>query len=133
MQVERQDICPDWLSKASELEIAFGRLWVELYPDIDLEVEQRLIPKRRFRFDFCHRPSRVAIEIQGYGPGHYSKRGVDRDNEKARLAAAEGWLVLAVETEKVNDADEHHRIAQIMFERSHVRADNHITDSAKTA
>ncbi|NEZ61510.1 hypothetical protein D0962_01755 [Leptolyngbyaceae cyanobacterium CCMR0082] len=111
-------ICPDWAAKASELELAFGQLWVELYPRLDLYVEQKLIPKRRFRFDFCHYPSRVAIEIQGYGPGHYSKRGVDRDNLKHRLAAENGWLVVAVEGGKVRDAEEHRRIAKIMSNRT---------------
>ncbi|EKU96667.1 hypothetical protein Lepto7375DRAFT_0617 [Leptolyngbya sp. PCC 7375] len=115
---ESLPICPDWAAKASELELAFGQLWVALYPRLDLYVEQKLIPKRRFRFDFCHYPGRVAIEIQGYGPGHYSKKGVDRDNLKHRLAAESGWLVVPVEGEKVRDAEEHHRIAKIIDGRS---------------
>lgn len=117
-------ICPQWAAKASNLELRFGQLWVALYPHYDLYVEQRLIPGRRFRFDFCHYPSRVAIEIQGYGPGHYSKFGVDKDNQKHRLAAENGWLVLPVESEKVECAEEHQRIASIIKNRIQAGKEN---------
>ena len=110
---------PNWQQnyKPSDLEIKFAQLWVSLYPQYDLYVERPIIRGRRFRFDFVHYPSMVAVEIQGFGPGHYSKKGVDRDNEKHRLAAEQGWLVMPVESEKVEDSTEHNRIAAIISQR----------------
>lgn len=49
----------------STLERAFAQEWLILYPDIDLYSEYRFDKKRRYRWDFCHPESMVAIEIQG--------------------------------------------------------------------
>lgn len=97
-------IDPTWLNSGpSDKELEFAYMWVELFPHLDLHTEDMIIPKRKFRFDFTHRPSRTAIEIQGYGPGHYSIAGVQRDQEKIRLAAVHGWLVLQVSSDCCSD------------------------------
>ena len=36
------------MSEPSELELQFDRLWELLYPEIDLEVEQKIIPDRKW-------------------------------------------------------------------------------------
>ena len=52
-------------SMTSNLERQFADLWLALYPTIDLYSEYRFSPPRRYRWDFCHPESKVAIEIQG--------------------------------------------------------------------
>ena len=49
----------------SSLELEFDAPWEHLYPDIDLETEVKLISERNFRFDYVHRPSKIAIAIIG--------------------------------------------------------------------
>ena len=121
--IQRPDVPMDWLdpfwldSGPSELEVRFARLWLDVAPQLDLYTEARLIPGRQYRFDFAHYPSMVAIEIQGNGPGHYSRAGVNRDNEKHRLAASEGWLVTPVESALVDDRETHNRVVAIISQR----------------
>ena len=84
--------------QGSALEEKFFELWLQLNPDLLLAREVRLIPTRRFRFDFVHPESRVAIEIQGgtYSRrklGHNSGSGIRRDYEKSFLVQIEGWNV----------------------------------------
>ena len=45
---------------------------------------------RRWRFDLAWPSFRVAVEIDGFGPGHYSKHGRAKDNYKANAAALRG-------------------------------------------
>ena len=58
--------------------------------------EFQAIPGRKFRFDFCWRPARLLVEING---GTYTKAahstggGIARDYEKIRLAQDCGWKV----------------------------------------
>ena len=60
------------------------------------EREVCVIPGRKFRFDFCWRPARLLVEING---GTYTKAahstggGIARDYEKIRLAQDCGWKV----------------------------------------
>ena len=49
----------------SKLENEFIELWRKQYPEIYLEREVRLIPDRRFRFDYVHVSSRTVIEVNG--------------------------------------------------------------------
>ena len=112
------DIDSLWLdSIPSEAETNFAAAWVRLEPELDLFTEVQLIPDRMFRFDFVFYPGKVAIEIQGMGPGHYSIRGVERDNEKQRLAHELGWMVIQLESRLASSEDELKRIARIMRDR----------------
>jgi hypothetical protein len=81
----------------SHLEERFADLWLSLYPDIDLHSEYRFSPPRRYRWDFCHPESKVAIEIQGgvwmRRSGHSGGTGLVKDYEKLNLAASLGWRV----------------------------------------
>ena len=81
----------------SHLEQQFTDLWLSLYPTIDLHSEHRFSPPRRYRWDFCHLESKVAIEIQGGvwmgRSGHSGGTGLVKDYEKLCLAAELGWRV----------------------------------------
>ena len=104
------DIDEEWLSgkltgKApSELEQRFACRWVQLYPDLDLEVEGLLIPGRKFRIDFYHRQATVAIELNGYRD-HSSKVKIQRDYRKLQILQAMGWAVFPLSWNDV-DLDE---------------------------
>ncbi len=60
--------------------------------------QQRLVPNRRFRFDFSHTQSRVAVELDGgtFGgkSGHNTGQGIEDGYEKANAAQRLGWCVL---------------------------------------
>lgn len=89
----------------SNLEAEFDSLWESLYPNIDLETEVALIPNRRFRFDYAHPQSRVAIEINGgiWSIGkHSTGKGLMRDYEKLNLAQALGWVVFQLSGDMIN-------------------------------
>jgi hypothetical protein len=87
----------DSIIPKSSLEQKFSDLWIDLYPDIDMHSEYQFHPRRKFRFDFAHLPSRTAIELQGgiwvTGTGHNSGAGLLRDYEKLNLATINGWNV----------------------------------------
>ena len=91
----------------SHLEQQFADLWLSLYPTIDLHSEYRFSPPRRYRWDFCHPESKVAIEIQGGvwmgKSGHSGGTGVLKDYEKLCLAAALGWRVFLLAESMIND------------------------------
>lgn len=90
----------------SSLEQKFDLLWDNLYPDLDLETEVKIIPKRRFRFDYVNVPSKVCIEVNGqiwHVGGHSSGRSLLRDYEKLNLAQSMGYLVFQLSGEMIND------------------------------
>lgn len=80
----------------SELEARFVQAWLQFAPPgTQLERDYRFHPTRRWEFDFCHVPSRVAIEIDGgqWAP-HGGRHNRDSDREKLNAAAEMGWRVL---------------------------------------
>jgi very-short-patch-repair endonuclease len=79
----------------------FANLWRNLGdPSIEWLREHRFHPERRWRFDFAHLPSLVAVEIEGvthYGnrvSRHQTARGFGKDIEKYNAAVEHGWRVL---------------------------------------
>lgn len=48
---------------------------------------------RNWRFDFAWLPQRIAVEIQGKGPGHMSVPGMLSDYEKHNAAMLLGWQI----------------------------------------
>ncbi len=69
------------LTTESPLEAQFLSLWTAADGPA-LEREVPLIPGRLFRVDFLHRASKTVIEIEGYGPGHASKKSFKKDGDK---------------------------------------------------
>ncbi len=82
---------------ASNAEIKFADLWVELAPEIDLITEYKFHPVRRWRFDFCHLSSKTAIEIEGavWTQGRHTRgSGYVKDLEKYNEATFLGWRII---------------------------------------
>ena len=59
----------------------------------DLRIEYRFHPKRKWRFDLAILSAKVALEIDGYGKGHYGIKGRENDNKKDAEAQFLGWYV----------------------------------------
>lgn len=67
-----------------------------------------VIPGRKFRFDFALDGPRVLVEVEGAiwkrgGGGHSHPSGIERDIEKASLAAANGWRLVRGTTDDVRE------------------------------
>jgi hypothetical protein len=107
---------------ASQLEITFAQLWVAYYPEIDLHSEWRFAPPRRFRFDFAHLPSKIAIEIQGgiFMPnsGHNNGAALVKEYEKLCLASSLGWRIFFLSSVTVSDENIYKLIAQAIANSS---------------
>lgn len=92
----------------SLLEQEFDNLWESLFPFIDLDAEQSIIPDRKFKFDYVHHRSKVAIEINGgiWMKGfskHSSGVGLTRDYEKNNLAIASGYVVFWLSGDMIDE------------------------------
>lgn len=89
-----------------QLEEYFAKAWETRWPDLPLEREVKIIPRRQFRFDFIHREAMVAIEINGgiylRSGGHTSPSGIQRDYEKNNLAIAHGWEAYQLSKAMIN-------------------------------
>lgn len=74
----------------------------------NLACEYRFDPKRKWRFDFAHVPTRTAIELEGglwSGGRHTRGIGFKEDCEKYNAAAAAGWTVFRLATGMVRVAN----------------------------
>ena len=104
----------------SNLELEFASLWVEYFPDIDLHSEYPFAKPRRFRFDFAHLPSKIAIEIQGgvFMPnsGHNNGASLVNEYEKLCLASYLGWRIFFLSSVTVSDENIYKLIATAIRE-----------------
>lgn len=84
----------------SPLAAQFEDLWRHLHgPTLDTEV--RFHAKRKWRLDYCHLPTRTAIELEGgaYSKGRHTRgKGFVQDCEKYNAAAALGYTVFRLAT-----------------------------------
>lgn len=82
-------------ANGSHLEQRFLRLWTDAGGP-PLERELRFEPPRRWRFDFAHRESMTAFEIDGgvWGGRHTRGNGFLADAEKLLAAHLAGWRVV---------------------------------------
>lgn len=82
----------------SKLESKFTLFWKAMGgPELTPEV--RVIPERRWRFDFAHMPTRIAFEVEGgvwTGGRHTRGSGYSKDCEKYNEAAMAGWTVFRI-------------------------------------
>jgi very-short-patch-repair endonuclease len=71
------------------------------------ERQAKIIPERRYRWDFCWPERNLLAEIQGgiwvSQTGHTSGSGIARDYEKHNLAVLAGWKTLFFTTQAVRD------------------------------
>jgi very-short-patch-repair endonuclease len=68
--------------------------------------EYRFHPPRRWRFDYCWPPAKIAVEIDGgtwVAGRHTSGAGYEKDAEKFNQAALDGWRVFHFTTKMVTD------------------------------
>lgn len=87
---------------ANEASDTFHNLWIKYGPKklAVFQREYRFCPDRRWRFDFAHELSKVAVEIEGitwYGnrlSRHQNHRGYTNDLEKYNRAVELKWAVL---------------------------------------
>ena len=92
-------------SHSSNLETRFELLWKSC-DGPELIREHRFDPIRRWRFDFAHLASKVAIEIEGgvwMGKGHTSGQGFIDDCEKYNEATLAGWKVIRLTANMINE------------------------------
>lgn len=78
----------------SGLESAFLVWWMQQFPGFPPQLQYFFHPSRKWRFDFCWPQFKWAVEIQGYGPGHNSLRGMTNDYNKLMGAYQVGWRVI---------------------------------------
>ena len=103
--------------KTSKLEQAFQLLWddcLKKREDVNAadfaltrEVQFARHLKRKYRFDFAHTKSHVAIEIMGgiYNRGaHVRPAGYTSDCEKSLLARELMWSVVSLTSDMIDDA-----------------------------
>lgn len=87
-------------SSKSSMEHEFLALWTDLGGP-DLEEELKFHTSRKWRLDFCHLPSRVAIELEGgvYSRGRHTRgAGFVRDCEKYNAATRCGYTIFRLAT-----------------------------------
>ena len=89
----------------SKLELAFETLWITLAGP-QLEPEYRFAPTRRWRFDFAHPDTKIAVELDGgtwNGGRHVRGDGYARDCEKLNAASADGWRVFRLTSDMLDN------------------------------
>lgn len=95
----------------SSHETKFFILWQELSEEIGgipLEREFKFLPDRRYRFDFAHPTTRVAVELEG---GHWMKgggrhnrgSGFEADCLKYFEAVADNWKVFRLTASMITE------------------------------
>lgn len=70
--------------------------------------EHRFDPVRRWRFDFCWIPQKIALEIEGgiwIRGGHNRGKGFISDCDKYNKATLDGWRVFRVTTNHVRSGE----------------------------
>lgn len=100
--------------KQSRLELAFSRKWRSLYPDIPLESEVVFAKPRKFRFDFAHLETKIAIELQGgnFVRGRHTRgAALAKEYEKLNIAAENGWRMFFLDGNMVRKVGNYRAIA----------------------
>lgn len=90
---------------ASSAELKFISEW-EKFTQLPLQSELKIIPKRRFRFDFGYLPSKVLIEINGGNwirGRHVRPASINNEYEKYNLAVAHGYVVFTLSPEMITE------------------------------
>lgn len=104
----------------SALEELFLQLWNNKYPEIKWEREVRLSKKRRFRWDFFHPDSLVAVEIQGgiyIKSKHSTGQGITRDCEKLFLASEMGVAQFNLTPQMIGNKEYMNRLYEAIQKR----------------
>src|SRR5579863_8358808 len=96
------------LPPKSPLELKFILLWGTMKDRPELVCEHRFAEDRKWRFDFAHLETRIALEVEGmfnaHGKGvggHMRPKGFRSDCEKYFEAAMLGWRVIRLSPDMV--------------------------------
>lgn len=82
----------------SELEEQFFHEWVRSYPQLPPSIQYRFHPKRKFRFDFAWPDNKLAVEINGFGEGHFTILSITKDYDRHIEATLLDWKVVYLTT-----------------------------------
>jgi hypothetical protein len=82
----------------SDLERLFLSHWMRRYPRMPPSNNYPFHLSRNWRFDFAWITHKVAVEIQGMGPGHCSLSGMTKDYDKHMGALLDNWKVVYLTT-----------------------------------
>lgn len=90
----------------SSLEEKFERIWLKLFPEIDLVVEQYLVEGRRWRWDFYCPAKGVVIEVHGgqFSRSSHKSKG-HKDALKQNAAVMLGFKPIVLWTSSVNEEE----------------------------
>lgn len=78
----------------SHLEHAFASFWSTSFFKPTPVAQYQFHPQRLWRFDFAWPDKKLALEIQGQGPGHTSFVSRTNDADKANAALLLGWRLV---------------------------------------
>lgn len=90
---------------ATDLEATFETLWRQLGGP-DMEPEYRFHADRKWRFDFAHPSTLVAVELEGgvhTNGRHVRAAGFIGDCHKYNAATADGWAVFRLTADMLRD------------------------------
>ena len=89
----------------SSLEEKFHKMYLESCKATDPfpTVHHVVNLSQNWEIDFAFIPQKIAIELQGWGTGHLSYKGVLRDQHKHNDLILDGWLVLYFMSYHVED------------------------------
>lgn len=101
----------------SALERLFQAYWLSLYPRHPPIPQIKFHPKRNWLFDFAWPFKKIAVEVQGMGPGHCGIVAMTRDYDKHRAAMLLNWQIVYLtkkhlSPEKIGDVC--HDIAKLL-------------------
>lgn len=91
----------------SHLEEKFIEAWIKRYPYALPIREYKFHSHRQFRLDFAWPSKKVGVEIQGYGPGHFSLIGATSDYNRHIECLRYGWKMLYFTTLHLNSKKIH--------------------------
>ncbi len=78
----------------SDLERLFQHYWLSYYPAVPPTPQHKFHPVRQWVLDFAWIPSKVAVEVQGMGPGHCGIVSMTKDYDKHRAAMLLDWKIV---------------------------------------
>jgi very-short-patch-repair endonuclease len=92
------------LAKRNSLNDKFAQAWAAIKGQ-QLTAEHKFHPTRKWRFDFAHLDTKIAIELEGLthkGGRHQSVKGYTADVEKYNEATLLGWTVFRLTKSQID-------------------------------